>query len=276
MKAILNKTIGPNFRAGDVIKGDYSRIKRLIDSGIVTADHSLLGMFGCFITWITWGFLMLFAISTFWSHEINGFKHAMLSPLWRWTIIVLGIYSVIKTTSQFFSALSPYTSYFMSFSTTLIGGIFIMAGHERATSRYQEKRTSATAGIILFTTGAIAFSIAFMSIWNWNSVDSATGGAYLNDSMSWQHFFTWLLWGFVMLFGWSVAKFFDKDFQHRRKRFISFIARKNITIEYKTKALTHWRAYKATGNADKFMEKNIELLEESLEVDRNQVKGKHK
>ncbi len=273
MKAILNKTVGPNFRAGDVIKGDYSRVRRLIDSGIATADHSMLGMFGCFLTWISWAFLMLFAMSTFWSHEIDGFDHAMLSPLWRWTILLLGLYVVIKTISQFFSASSPYISYYMSFSTTIFGGIFIMAGHERATSRYQEKRASATAGILLFTTGAIAFSIAFISIWNWNS---SNNGVFLNDRMSWHHFLVWMLWVFVMLFGWAIAKFFDKDFKHRRKRFISFLAKKNVAIEYKTKALSHWRAYKATGNADKFMEKNIELLEESLEVDRSQLKGNKK
>lgn len=271
MKAILNKTIGPNFKAGDVIRGDYSRIKRLVNSGVATPDHSLAGMAGCMITWVIWAFLLAFAISTFWAHEIDGFKHYRLSSIWRWTIIILGIYIIIKTSTYFSNPYRPYSTYFLVFSTTIIGGVLIMAGHERSTRRYQERKSSATAAIILYSIGAIALAVAVMSIWNWNSVESIDGDAM--DRMTRRDWFVWMFYAFLMLFGWSAAKIFDKDFIRRRKRFIGFVARKNVTIEYKTKALNYWRAYKATGNADKFMEKNIELIEESLAVDRNDISG---
>ncbi len=274
MKAILNKTIGPNFRAGDVISGDSSRIRRLVHSGVATPDHSVTGMIGCIITWVVWAFILAFAVSTFWAHEVDSFKHYMLSPLWRWTLIVMGIYIIFQTSRHFLNSKTPYTVYFMSFSTTILGGLFIMAGHERATSRYQEKKASATAAIILYSVGAIAFAVAFMSIWNWNAVDSIDGEKM--DRMTMKDWYVWMFYIFMMLFGWSAGKYFDRDFQKRRKRFIGFVARKNVTIEYKTKALNYWRAYKATGNADKFMEKNIELIEESLEVDRNDIINKKK
>lgn len=275
MRAILNKTVGPNFRAGDVIKGDYARIKRLIDTGVATSDHSMMGMFGCFLTWIIWSLILIFTISTFWEHQIDGNKVYLLSPYWRWTFIVMGIYIIIKTTMHFFNPKNPYSTYFLSFSTTIIGGIFIMAGHEKATSRYQARRTSATAAIILYSTASIATAIAILSFWNWNKIDNANG-AMVNASVTMKHIFTWLLYVTLMVFGWAAGKYFDKDYKHRRKRFIGFLVRKNVSVEYKTKALTHWRAYKATGNADQFMAKNIDLLEESLEVDRNQLLGPDK
>lgn len=271
MKAILNKTVGPNFRAGDVIKGEYTRIKRLVDSGVATADHSKLGMIGCCVTWVMLSILLIFTISTFWSHEIDGFAHQNLSPLWRWTFIIASIYIIMKTLSQFYDARIPYLAYFLAFSFTIIGGILIMIGHEMATRRYQEKKTSSTAAVTLFTTGAIAFSIAFISCWNWNASVHPETGNWFNDVTTPQDFLTWMLWVFVMCVGWSLSRFFDKDFEHRRQRFISFIKRKNATIEYKTKALNYWRAYKATGNAEKFMEKNIDLIEESLDIDRQQL-----
>lgn len=274
MRAILNKTVGPNFRAGDVIKGDYSRIKRLVDSGVATADHSIMGMIGCFLTWIIWTGILIFTFSTFWGVNIDQFRYFHLSVFWRWTFIVMGIYIIIKTTLHFYNPKNPYSTYFLSFSTTIIGGIFIMAGHEKSTSRYQSKRTSATAALMLFIIGAIATTIAFISIWNWNAVDNLNGGWF--GELSWGHFFTWLTYVILMVFGWAVGKYFDRDFKHRRKRFIGFLVRKNVSVEYKTKALTHWRAYKATGNSEKFMEKNIDLLEEALEIDRNQLLGKPK
>ncbi len=268
MKAILNKTVGPNFKAGDVIKGDYTRINNLVQSGIATADNSYMNMAGCIVTWVMSAIIFMIGIASFWAHEIDGFWVSYLSPLWRWTFIILPIIMVFMTITQFTNANIPYTLYFLSFATNIVGGILIMAGHEKATSRYQEKRTSSMAAIILFTTGAIAFSIAFISILNWNI-------KWFNN-MDVHHFVVWVIWFAVICFGSSMAKFFDKDFQNRRKRFIGFLQKKNATIEYKTKALNYWRAYKATGNSDKFMEKNIELLEETLDIDRQQVVGNKK
>lgn len=273
MKAILNKTVGPNFMAGDVIVGDHARIKRLVDSGVATPDHSRLGMIGCVVTWITCSFLVLLAVASWWAHELAFFGYFTLSSLWRWTFIVLGIWTIVQTIRHFNNGKMPYIAYFMSFATNVIGGLMIMIGHERATSRYQDKKTSSTAAVILFTAGAIAFAIAFLNIWHWNHSDSGIPGANVNAEENFHNLLVWTAFWVVMVIGMSMAKYFDFDFQKRRKRFIAFLRKKNATIEYKTKALQTWRAYKATGNADKFMEKNIELIEESLDIDRQQVTG---
>lgn len=276
MKAILNKTIGPNFMAGDVIKGDYSRIKKLIDNGVATSDSSIIGMIGCAITWAMCGTIMVLTLITFWSHNIDGFKHYTLSSLWRFTILALCIYTIFKTNSQFWKGKTPYVAYFLAFITTIVGGILIMIGHERSSSRYQDRRTSSTAAIMIFSSGAIAIAIAILTTWHWNYPSWGVDDGVPLSNMSLRHWLVWGLYMFVACLGYSFAKFFDINFVNRRKRFIGFLRKKNVTIEYKTKALNYWRAYKETGNADKFMEKNIELLEESLEVDRQQTLGKNK
>lgn len=271
MRAILNKTVGPNFQAGDIIHGENHRIKKLVSSGVATADHSITGMFGCGIVWITTTLLILFSIYTFWAHKINGIDHRTLSALWRWTFIVLGIWVILKSTSQFFTGQSSYSAYYSGFIFSLLGGILIMAGHERATSRYQDRRTSSYAAIMLFGIGSICISMAIVSIVKWNIHEAGQ----VNDRITWGHFTYWLIWIIIYFVGYIIAKRFDNDFAHRRKRFIGFVKRKNVTIEYKTKALNYWRAYKETGNAEQFMEKNISLIEESLDVDRAQlIQGK--
>lgn len=40
MHAILKKTVGPNFQAGDVVKGDSARIERLVNQGLAVRDNS--------------------------------------------------------------------------------------------------------------------------------------------------------------------------------------------------------------------------------------------
>lgn len=270
MRAILNKTMGPNFRAGDVIHGEYSRISRLVKSGIATADHSITGMVGCVVTWVACAALAIFAISTFWGHGI--FDHRVLSPLWRWTLISFSIWISIAAAQQFFTGQKAYTTYYLSFATNIIGGILIMVGHERATSRYQDRRTSGISAIVLYGVGSILFSMALLSILHWNGLEASNHlGVEAFDRITWGHFFFWLLWMVIFFTGYFIARFFNKDFANRRKRFIGFVQRKNVTIEYKTKALNYWRAYKNTGNAEEFMEKNIDLIEKSLDVDRKQL-----
>ena len=65
MRAILKKTVGPNFRAGDVIRGENYRIKRLEEKGLVTRDHSLLAMFGNIFGMVTAFALVVFSILTY-------------------------------------------------------------------------------------------------------------------------------------------------------------------------------------------------------------------
>ena len=66
------------------------------------------------------------------------------------------------------------------------------------------------------------------------------------------------------------------DYTGRRLRYIGFIKRKNARIAYKQKAINLYKAYQKTGNADKFMEKNIELLEATLGVDQKENEIKYR
>ena len=81
----------------------------------------------------------------------------------------------------------------------------------------------------------------------------------------------WISYILLLASGIVVSIYFDHDYSSRRKWYIGFLKNKNATIEYKTKAINAFRAYKNSGNAEEFMEKNIEILEETLEIDRQQI-----
>lgn len=269
MLAILQKTVGPNFKAGDVIRGDNSRIKRLEDKGIVTADHSTLGMAGSIVSFILSGIIFVVAILSFFPWFTWDPTHILLSPLWRWTLLITSSINISLNLAFFINANNPYTAYYMAFATNIFGGILVMAGHEKSVAKYQNKRTSASAAVILFVIGALSFVTAITSnvVWSVNK---------FNDHITVAHFITWLIYIILLVVGASFAVFYDFDFNKRRNRYIDFLKRKNMTIKYKTNALHAYRAYQKSGNAHKFLEKNIELLEKSLESDRQQIIDKKK
>ena len=266
MIAILKKTVGPNFRAGDIIKGERSRIKRLNEQGIVVLDHSLTAMIGNIITFITSVILIMLVLFSFYP-EMQRYIPVDFSMLWALTFLGLAIVSISINIAYFTRASIPYLTYFLSFTMNIIGGVLIMIGHESTSRKYQPATISASATIILFSTSSIAIAIAVLANINYNIDDwgmDTIGTAYI----------TWLAFIFVLSTGIIISIGFDINYNMRRKRYISFLKRKNATIEYKTKALNSYRAYLNTGNAEEFMKKNIDLLEATLEIDRGQVEDK--
>ncbi len=260
MIAILKKTIGPDFRAGDIIVGENARIKKLNERGLVTLDHSLWSMAGNIISIVSSSIFLVFVIMTM-MPKLSKFIPVEFSIFWSLFFIFLSAITIIVNTMYFFKAKLPYFTYYLSFSTNIIGGIFIMAGHETTSHKYQPKTISASAAIILYTMGALNVSIAIVSNINFNL-------EIFGDSFNLKTIEIWAFYLFILFFGILISLMFDSNFSSRRKRYISFLKRKNATIEYKTKALNAYRTYLETGNSDKFLEKNIELLEQTLDIDR--------
>lgn len=264
MLAILNKTIGPNFKAGDVIRGENSRIKKLRNQDLVTMDHSLIGMSGSIITFILCGLFAFLVVVSMFPHEVNLGDHTIFSWPWKISLLLLLFFTVWKAITQFNNGLNPYSSYFLSFITNIFGGVFIMAGHETSSSRYQDKTVSSTAAVSLYTIGALCIAVFLVSTIMWNT-------GKFGDNITTAHIILWILWWILVIIGYIVGLYFDRDYKQRRQRFIAFLKKKNATIEYKTKAAAAMRAYKNTGNADMFVDRNLELITESLNIDRQQV-----
>ena len=268
MLAILKKTVGPNFRAGDIIKGDNSRIKRLNKKGLVTLDHSFIAMMGNIFSIV---FASLFVIFILLTHFNWMYRYIPVhfSFVWEMTFFSLGVLTIFINIAYFLNAKIPYVAYFLSFTMNIFGGIAIMAGHEKTSSRYQPSSISAPAAVILFTIASLLLSVAVIVNVNYNS----DHGIFV--AKSWlRNFVSWLFFVLLFISGIIIAAAYDINYSLRRKRYIAFLKRKNATIEYKTKALNAYRAYQKSGNADKFMEKNIELLEKTLNIDREQIVGK--
>ncbi len=268
MKAILTQTIGPHHKAGDVVKSSNKKIQRLIDRGVATADHSLLGMWGSVVTWIVASFIMLMAVTAFFpdSRMVFGiFGGLQLPALWMWTLLVFPFLTIVVALSQFYNAKNPYIAYFLATSISLFGGLMIMVGHENASGRYQDKRMSGLAALFLMPLGAIAFIIMSTSVLAWN------GNSANPSFMDTKHFITWTFYVVILLVGVSIAIFFDSDFLHRRKRFIEFLQRKNTAVEYKARALKALKVFKQTNNQNSFNERMIDIFEHTLEKDMKDV-----
>lgn len=284
MKAILRKTIGPNFRAGDIITGQNSRIKRLNDKGIVTLDHSLIAMIGNIISIIFSFLVLIFSVLTIFPFIQNLTMDQFNVPLsmgwiWRITLIIISAITISINISYFLNARIPYLTYFLSFSSNIFGGIAIMAGHEKTVSKYQPPATSLGAAISLFVLGSLSFAIAvyanilYMIMIINGDIDP---NEFFSSAEEFKIALLWIAYILVISSGMIIGVYFDIDYKNRRKRYIGFLKNKNATIEYKTKAVQAMRAYKNTGNSDKFLERNIELIEESLEIDRNQIERPEK
>lgn len=265
MKAILTQTIGPHHRAGDVVKSSNSKIKKLVDKGIATTDHSVLGMWGSVVTWIIAGLLMLTAVISFipdasvafpWLGSFN------LIALWSWSLMIFPFLAIILSLTQFYNSKNPYIAYFLATAITFIGGIMIMIGHERATSRYQDKRMSGLASLFLIPLGVVAFLIMCIS----GSTSPINGTA-----ASPTQFLIWTIYVVIVMIGCAIGIFFDSDFLHRRKRFIEFLQRKNTAVEYKDRALKALRVFQQTHNQDSFNDRMIDIFEHTMEQDMRDV-----
>ncbi len=266
MKAILTQTIGPSHKAGDVVKGQNVKIQRLISKGVATPDHSVMGMTGALVTWLISGIIILFSVMSFWPQELMGNpSHYMLSALWRWTLIIFPFLTITVALLQFYNAKNPYVAYFLATSLTFVGGLMIWAGHEKATSRYQDKRMSGLAALFLMPIGIICFVLMLVSTLGWNSSDPAA------DIIDNTHFIIWTVFMVLIMIGIAIGTFFDNDFQARRKRFIDFLRRKNTSIEYKDRAIKALRVFKSTKNQENFNARIIDIFEHTMEQDMRDV-----
>ncbi len=267
MKAILTQTIGPHHRAGDVVKSSNTKIKRLVDKGVATTDHSVIGMFGSVITWVVASFIMLVATMAIFPDSklvfgvIGG---SSLSSLWIWTLIIFPFLAIIVALTQFYNAKNPYIAYFLATSISLFGGILIMIGHENATSRYQDKRMSGLASLLLIPLGVVTFIIMSTQLFNFGEAGEPT-------FVGTKEFVTWTIYVVLVMIGVSIAIFFDSDFLHRRRRFIEFLQRKNTAIEYKDKALKALKVFKQTHNQESFNERMVDIFEHTMEQDMKDV-----
>ncbi len=269
MKAILTQTIGPHHRAGDVVKSSNSKIKRLVDKGVATTDHSVIGMFGSVLSWVVASMIMLIATMSMFPDSklvfgmIGG---STLSPLWVWTLIIFPFLTIIVALMQFYNAKNPYIAYFLATAITLFGGLLIMVGHERATSRYQDKRMSSLASLFLIPLGVLAFIIMLTQTISFGVVDDP-----MANLVGTKEFAIWTLYVVILMVGVSIAIFFDSDFLHRRRRFIEFLQRKNTAVEYKDKALKALKVFKQTHNQESFNERMVDIFEHTIEQDMKDV-----
>jgi hypothetical protein len=76
----------------------------------------------------------------------------------------------------------------------------------------------------------------------------------------------------VAVKGFITGIVFDNKFTDTRARYIGFLRKTDAKIEYKAKAIESYKAYLKSGNADKFLEDNISLLEKTLLNDIKQTK----
>ncbi len=266
MKAILTQTIGPHHKAGDVVRSSNTKIKRLIDKGVATEDHSIIGMVGSILVWIIAAMVMFVSVISLFGNAGEIFPFATeMSPLWIWTLIVFPFIATIVSLTQYYNAKNPYIAYFLGISISFVGGLLIMVGHERACNKYQDKRMSGLAALFLVPLGVITFLIMTFTSVTWQSGGPDAG--FLTTS----HFITWTIYMCLLMIGIAVAIFFDSDFLQRRKRFIEFLQRKNSAVEYKDKALKALRVFRETHNQESFNDRIIDIFEHTLEQDMRDV-----
>jgi len=167
--------------------------------------------------------------------------------------------------AYFLNSKRPYTTYFIGYITNFISGILVMIGHETMASKYQNKNKAAAAVVTQFTLGTFALGISILAVMDYN----------MNLFYNFKNFSNIVLYPTylsLIAVGMLLGILYDNDFSKRRRRFIGLIKRVNAKIEYKTKALNSYKAYLRTGNAEKFLEDNVELLERTLVNDRERLK----
>ncbi len=268
MKAILRKTVSSDFQAGDVIRGENSRITRLRDNGLVIMDHSILGMIGSIITFVLSTALLIFLVLTFFP-EIDRYLKFTIPLYWSITLFILLFIIIFLNIAFFLNGNIPYVTYFLNFGTNIIGGIFVMSGHEKASSKYQPNTISSSAAVVLYTLGALSLILLVVGIVNYNT-------EIFYENIWWKNITIWIFYILLVTTGSFIGVLYDLNYQNRRRRFINFLRKKNAIVKYKEKALNTYKAYQKTGNADEFMKKNILFLEETLGIDQKQLEDEIK
>lgn len=280
MHAILKKTVGPNFKAGDIVKGDHSRITRLIDQKIAIRDNSLgtkiatLFSTGLSISIVSFMIFMLTGtISKMMNFDFFNTPTGILGfemPL-TWGILLMStnIFSIFWNLRYFFNNKVPYATITSAMASNLIGGILIHIMHEKNAKVFMGRTITVGASLSQYTLGFIIFGSAVWGVVNFN-IDLYTINTFMDE---WLMF---ILYASLYAVAMASGRIFDIIYRDTRLRYITFLRKQNSKIEYKTKALNLMKAYDRTGNADTFLEKNIDLLEAALDVTRRNYEDDEK
>lgn len=280
MYAILKKTVGPNFRAGDIVKGDNARITRLVDQKLAIRDNSLgtkiATLFSTMISISIFSFMIFMLTGTI--SKMIGFDFfntptgllGFEMPLtWGILLTATNMFSIFWNLRYFFNKKVPYATITSAMASNLIGGIFMHIMHEKNAKVFMGRAITTGAAISQYILGLLTFGTAVWGIVNFNT-DLYTVNAFMDE---WLMFISHVVLYFVAL---SAARVFDIFYRDTRLRYITFLKKQNSKIEYKTKALNLMKAYDRTGNADIFLEKNIDLLEAALGVTRTNYEDDEK
>ncbi len=264
MRAILKKTISPNFRAGDVLSGDNARIKNLASKNIAVLDSSLLSytaIWFSIVTNILWiGFLVFLSIPIS-SHYLNF----SLPLIWRVVLLIIAINSILLNVAYFRNVKAPYVSFVLMFLLNPIAGIMFLVGHEKMAASYNPKTMTIAADMFVSILVILASTTALLALLDSIYILYPDIPGFSNTWM----FTLWIAFIIVGVLG-SIA--FDIDYMKRRKRFIMFITKQNTRIEYRTKALNNYRSYLNTGNSEKLLKNNAEIMSDALHENRLEIK----
>ena len=256
MRAILKKTVSPNFKAGDVLIGENYRIKKLVQKNVAVKDSSLLSMWGAYIGAVTGALLLGFLI--FLMIPISAQWIYFQIPLaWNVTLLIVGALNITINLAYAFNIKAPYFTTFMTMLINPIAAMMILIGHEQTVRSYNAKSMSIFAGTTMAILGTSTIVVAVLALLDLNFILFPDVPGFANQ-------FMYPVYMSLIVGGAVAGIAFDINFTNTRKRFISFLVKENASIEYKVKAINAMKAYKNTGNADKFIEENLDILENTL------------
>ena len=260
MRAILKKTVSSNFRAGDILNGESTQIQNLVRKNIAVLDSSLLSYWCLWISIIS--NIIVISFLVFMSIPIAPhFVNLEIPVIWRVVIIIFAIKSIMMNAAYFYNVKAPYITFFLMSLINPIAGILFLIGHEKVAASYNPKTMTIPSNMFTIIMSILSFSSFFLSIIDYNIILFPNTPKFATLIM----FPIWVCFIVIGIMG-SIA--FDIDYMLRRKRFITFITKQNTKIEYRTKALNAYRAYLNTGNAEKLLKDNVDIMSETLHENR--------
>ncbi len=264
MRAILKKTVSPNFKAGDVLSGDNARIKNLVSKNIAVLDSSLLSYWAIWISIVT--NILVIGFLVFLSIPISSqFLHFSMPLIWRIVLLIMAINSILLNIAYYRNVKAPYVTFVIMFLLNPIAGIMFLVGHERVAASYNPKTMAISADMFVSTMVILAFSVSLLAL-----LDSIL--ILYPDIPGFTNTWMFTLWIMFIVIGVLGAVAFDVDYMKRRKRFIMFIAKQNTKVEYRTKALNNYRSYLNTGNSEQLLKDNAEIMSDALHENRLEIK----
>lgn len=238
MKFILTKTVGPNFRTGDLVVSSRARVKELVYSNIAIPEQTLLGLIGCIITCISCLVLFAFGFASFWELQLDV-PLEFLSPLWRWTFMLMSLITFFKVISWYRFNKRTHSAIVFAFVFSFFGGIFILMSHLKTSEKFFHRDEFAQILITLVVIGSICIIMSLLSMAHWLSVDNS-GQAHTNTEVNFWGFLFWTLYFFVFIVATKVAKHFDKKLKDRKEKYIKACKEKNEYVNTSIKKLNTW------------------------------------